>query len=252
MSAYFVKPEAFTVVSAPQLSATTPATNLALDHPGRIWTSSSATTATIVIQGAGQLVDTIALCGSTLLATDTIKVSFGTTAALAASNAATATGVAWSGTKDASVSATGLIRFAATAFNFCQIVITATAARSISAQRLVIGSAVVAGGIGYDAKQTFEDPSVEVGGTGYSAWETYPTVMQWAVTISYISEADWQSKWYGLLSYAGQSRSVFFNPDDLNNYQSGLTFGRFTSIAQGTIPGWNNRAVALAIKNLAT
>jgi hypothetical protein len=238
MTALFVKPEAFTVQSADQ-SSTQPASNLSQDHHGFIWSmATAATTATITIFGAGQSIDTIALIGSNLTSGDTVRYRTATTQAGLSSATYSTAQNAFAGTLGDGFSAKTIIKLAAPiAFNWMQVFINIASSRIVTAQRLVIGKAVVAAGIDIGAEQGFEDRSVAMSGPGWVGFQDYAVVPTWKATISWISRALWRSDWQPFCLWAGVKKPFLFVPFLEDPHPHDIVFGRNTSMAKGENPG---------------
>lgn len=249
MGAFLTAPKQFTILSAPAL-ATALATNLGLDHPGRVWRSTSATTLVIDIQGDASTIDTVALCGSDLTAADTISVRTAATQA-ALGSATPVSKPAVTGFVAPGASTITYLAIPAQAFRFVRITITLPTARTVTAQRLVVGQSVTSDGLDYDAEQSFEDTSLAIDGQSYSAFEEYPTLTSWKFKISRISNDDWRTKWNPLLRSVGRNKGLLFVPDDQAQSQSDMIFGRITSTASGQAAAYDWWVANLQITALA-
>jgi hypothetical protein len=252
MTALFVKPEAFTVQSADQ-SSLQPASNLAQDHAGFLWSMATAsTTATITLFGSGQSIDTIALVGSNLTSADTVRYRVATTQA-GLSSATYSTAVpAFTGTLGEGFSAKTVIKLASPiAFGWMQIFINIASSRIVTAQRLVIGRAIVAAGIDVGAEQGFEDRSVMMSGAGWTGVQEFVVVPSWKVGVSWISKALWRSDWQPFHLWSGQKKAFLFVPAIEDPHPHDIIFGRSTSQAKGENPGADVFNLELNITALA-
>ncbi|KQO09442.1 hypothetical protein [Sphingomonas sp. Leaf242] len=241
MTAVFLNPKAFTVVTANQ-SATALAANLRQDEAGMVWRSSNLTTVYVTVQLDGTAWDSVALVGSNLRASDTIRIRAGATAAIvdgSSSLTVDQTFAAWSGTAPTNGALSFKLLGAAVTSPFVRIDITSTgnSAGYVQAKRLVIGKRVETDGVNIGAEQTFEDMSSVEEGLGYTTVDRYGVRIGWKVTLDGIKDATYNNDWYPFLRDVGRSKPFVFIPDDSSAYvQTQAVFGRVNSTAKGSSP----------------
>ena len=82
MSALIVRPLPFTEVIGGNANPLTPVSYMLTDHPAIVWRSANLTSVFFIVDmgSAPVAYDTVALIGSNLRATDTVRVQTGTTA----------------------------------------------------------------------------------------------------------------------------------------------------------------------------
>lgn len=249
MSALFVRPEAFTVTAATQ-STLQPASNLNIDHAGLIWAMPSAAgTATITVQGSGQLIDTIALIGSNLAPSDTIKYRVGTdTTTLNAASYSVAQAAYTGATVAAPFTTKSVIKLASpVAFNLIQISLTMAVAKIVTAQRLVVGKAISTMGIEMNAESGVLSRSQAISGPGWASTQTFGNVPTWKAKCSFISGTSWRSEWLPFLMNVGIDFGFLFVPNDADMHPHDVMFGTMDSAGKGQIPGWDAWAIEMNI-----
>lgn len=254
MSAVFVEPLPFAVVSGNQ-NAQALIANAGVDVPTLVWRSSTLSTVHAIIDlGAGATYDTVALVGTNLRATDTVRVRTG----------ATNTGIggydsgltaAFTGDLPRGTSAKVIRRFDARSERYVRIDIIAAGhpANFTSVQRIVVGKAIIDLGIDYGAEQGFTDQSKIETGDGWTDVTRYPVLTRWKVKLSSISDSAWRREWFPFLQSVGKSRGFLIIPmdDDPATFQSDVIFGRAISDFAGGIGAWNLRSIELNILALA-
>lgn len=237
MSSLFVAPLPFKDVAPPLTPIDGPTVdNLNSDRPGYVWRGSLPSASFTIDLGTDPIeYDTIALIGSNLRATDTVRVQTGTTADATAYDASAA---AWAGKKPRQYSAKTIIKLPATRTDrFVRITITAPAHPSgyVQAQRLVIGKAVSTYGIKFGAKLNFEDRSVITTGPGFTDVDRYDVLPAWDISTTGITDTAWREDWSPLLMEVGSSSGILFVRNDRSpdTFQTDAVYGRITSKASG-------------------
>lgn len=256
MSAFFVVPRAFAVISANQATLS-PAANSAKDEPGLTWRSNNLTTINVIIDlGASPApYDTVALVGHNLRATDTVQVRTGTTNTGIGAYAGTA-GAAYLGTKPAGISGKTIVRLpSARSERYVRIDIVAASHPDTFAevQRLVIGKAATVLGIDFDSEQGVKDMSdVETVG-GVDIITARKTITTWKAKMSWVDADAWRNDWLPALIDAGKRKAILFVPQDFTPglWQSEVVFGRIRNDVSGKSPANNLRAVELTVEGLA-
>jgi len=137
-------------------------------------------------------------------------------------------------------------------FDFVEVTISNSSAKTLSAQRLVIGSAVEAVGVDYDAESGFSTRSVVQSGAGWVGTLKYAeAVPTWKITFSGISNASWRSDWQAFLQWAEGRDAFLFVPDIADAHSNDVIYGRITTAAKGSTAGYDMWSVELAIEALA-
>lgn len=256
MSTILVAPLAFASLPASE-QLVAPATNLLYDEPGRVWRSNGLTTVYLKAQLDGSAWDTVALVGSNLRSSDTIRIRAGASAsAVDGTSGLTVdqTFSAWSGTAPTAGALSFKLLSSAVTSPFVRIDITSTGnpAGYVQASRLVIGKRVVTDGVSIGAEQTFEDMSSIEEGLGYTTVDRYGVRIGWKVTLEGIKDAAYYGTWFPFLRDVGRSKAFVFIPDDSVSYiQSQAIFGRVTSSAKGTSPVADYNNVELSLLSVA-
>lgn len=258
MGALFVKPMAFTVVSANE-AAIAPASNANLDHPALVYRSSNLTTVNIIIDlgSSGASYDTVAIIGSNLRSTDTVQVRTGTTSTGTGNYAGTAL-AAFSGSLPTGSTSKAIYQIGTRTERYLRIDITATSHPDgyVSAQRIVIGKALsLTGGAGIDlgVEQGFVDQSVPYSGDGWTSFDAYQVLHQMKLTVSMIADSDWRSDWFSFFQTVGKNRAFLMVPDTDQpaSWQSEAIFGRVVSDATSSVTTYGTRRAEIVIRSLA-
>lgn len=259
MGALFVKPLAFSVVSANQ-NAVAPATNANLDQPALVWRSNNLTTINVIIDmGTSASYDTVALIGTNLRATDTVQVRTGTTTTGTGSYAGTAQ-AAFAGALPDGSTAKAIFKLSSTRterYVRIDIVSTGNPSGYTEVQRVVVGKACALTGIaGVDLGHqiSFVDPSVAYQYNGGESYDRYQRLPQMKFTVSMVTDADWRADWYGFLQDVGISKAFLVVPDDSQpaNWQTEAIFGRVNGqIAMAEVTMYNYRKIELQVRALS-
>lgn len=234
MATIIAAPQSFTV-NASSEQATAPASNAGTPHPGLVWRSNGLTSVYVTVQILGQSIDLIALMGSNLRATDTVRVR-GASSAGMTSPVFDVTVSAWSGVAPARGAMTiiQLDNTYAPAFVRIDIASTGNPAGYVEVQRLVISKKVSCDGVDIGCEQAFEDQSAVEDTMGYTTVDEVRVRDAWKATISNIKEADWYNTWYPFLRGVGKTRDFLFVPDtDPTFMQNQAIMGRIVSRANG-------------------
>lgn len=252
MATVLFQPKTFGVLAANE-AATAPARNANQDTPGMVWRSANLTTVYAKVQLDGTAWDTIALVGTNLRATDTIRVRAGTTATIVdgtTSLTVDQTFAAWTGSAPTNGALSFKLLTAPVTSAFVRIDITSTSNPDgyVQVGRIVLGKRVTTDGVGVSSEQTFEDMSSIEEGPGYTTVDEYGVRIGWKVTLDGIKDADYNNNWFPFLRAVGRKKAFVFIPDDSVAYvQTQAIFGRITSTAKGTSPvaDYNNVELSL-------
>ncbi len=254
MSAVLINPKSFSSLGGNE-SATAPVGNLRLDEPGMVWKSANLSTVYLKAQFDGGEWDTVALVGSNLRATDTIRVRAGSTAAIVdgtSSLTVDQTFPAWTGTAPTNGAISFKLLGSPVTSPFVRIDITSTSnpAGFVQAQRLVIGKRLSFEGVNVDAEVTYEDMSSVEDGLGFTTVDRYRTRMGWKVTMEGFTDSYYWANLNPFLMDVGKSKAVVFIPDDSSPHvQPQSVFGRMTSSPKGTSPVADYNRIDLTILN---
>jgi hypothetical protein len=240
MSAVFVKPLPFTVSgSSPTPFAGTATLNLNNDVPGMVWRG-SVVSYFVLDLGAGPLAyDYVALVGTNLRASDTVRVRTGNTDNGIGGYAGGAL-PAWSGIKPDLSSAITIIALGELrGERFIRIDLSAPShpANFVEAQRCVVGRAATVVGIQYGAEVTYNDRSETASGLGYESVDEGDFVPSMKISTAFISDVEWRTNWTNLMTWAALKRAVLFIPDTdtPSNWITDAIFGRLSK-GGGKIP----------------
>lgn len=245
MRALFVSPLPFVGTTATGIAAPIAGSVDFLndDRPGLVWRG--ATNGALVIDLGPDPVayDTIALIGTNLRASDTVRVQTGSAPDTMNGYDSTAK-PAWTGKKPKRLSAKTVIKLAAPrSERFVRVTFSATNHPSgyVQFQRLVIGEAVSTYGIEFGAKVNFEDRSVITTGPGFTSVDRYDVLPSWEISTTAITDEEWRTKWAPLLLEAGSSAGILFVRDEKapETFQTDALFGRITSKAYGEAKAYN-------------
>lgn len=187
--------------------APTSASNMLHDEMALTWRSTGLDGVSLVLTGAG-VWDTIALVGTNLRSTDTIRVRAATTnSGLTIGPDYDATFPAYTGAAKATGAMVVHCLDEAVSLPFIRIDITAPGhpAGFIEVSNLILGKAVEWDGIDQGAEVTFDNAT-----TSYlRKYQTKPT---WKITLSGISQAAWFNVWEDFCLQAGQRGGFLFVP----------------------------------------
>lgn len=245
MTALFVKPLPFTVVTA-TADTLYPATNANMDQAGLVWRYTGTTISIIVDLGASLPVyDTIAVVGCNISGGNTVTITGGNSNTGTGQYTATTTQFPTARTNGFSAKYVHYDPALLTSHpRYVKIVITATSNADAWLQvgRIVIGQSVNAPGIDIDPEQTFVDQSQITEGPNFYQVDPYPTLPQWKVSLSWQSDAYWRSSWMPFFVGVGMGTGFLFVP----SYEAGQSvmqtdacFGRMTANANGKHPAHN-------------
>lgn len=244
MSALFVKPLPFTLAGTSTVVAGSVA-NLNNDEPGMAWRS--GLTSPYVIVDLGPTVPAynyVALFGANLRASDTVRITTGTTNTGTGGYAGAAL-PAFTGSKDETTTTKAIFKLPASRTDrFVRIELSAPSHPDNFVQftRLVIGSAIVTDGIAYDAEQGFETQSIITTGPGYRSKDELPSLDSWKLSTGWINNDSWRNQWMPMLRYASRGNGLLFIPDDTNPayYQSDALYGFVSgNSVGGKAQAWN-------------
>lgn len=203
--ALFVLPK--TALLTPSTTGTaTSASNMLHDEKALVWRSTGVT-AYLNLEQSGAW-DTIALVGTNLRATDTIRVrAAATLAAVTSAPLVDRSIAAFSGVAKASGGMVLLRLTAPVSHAFIRIDITSTGnpAGYIQVSNLILGSAVEWDGIDQGAERTFDNQ-------GSSYLRKYPTKPTWKMTLSGMTQTAWYDVWEDFSLKATERGGFLFVP----------------------------------------
>lgn len=242
MSATFVYPLPFTAASGSPAPVLGSLENLANDQPGMAWRG--ALTGYLIIDlGANPVVyDHVALFGSNLRASDTVRVQGGSTAT-GTGGFDTGAVVAFTGIKDATTTTKTIIPLGVDrSHRYLRIQITATGHPDGYAQftRLIVGKSISVEAISNGAQQGFEGQSTILTAPGYRSVDRRASFDSWKVSMSFNFD-QWRSQWAPLMRNLSAGDSVLFIPDTTtpNTWQNDAIFGAFTTPTVVDLPAFN-------------
>ncbi len=249
MAAVFTRPLPFTVLSADQGTYAT-AANANDDRPGMVWRTTGLAGFVVLDMGAGAAYDTVAIVGSTLLATDTVRVRTGT-AATGIGVTDTAARVAFTGIKPEGFTTKTIFTLGKRTERYVRIDFVSAAI--VEVQRIVVGPSIATVGLDFGPEHSVIDSS-EINTTlGADTVETGLRKAKWKCSMSMVTADDWRNTWIGFFASVGKSTPILFNPfsDEPNNYQADVVYGRLRTDATSEIQGGIYRTVQLTVEGLA-
>ncbi|MDF0540743.1 hypothetical protein PX699_00170 [Sphingobium sp. H39-3-25] len=245
MTALFCLPAPLTAIAGNESTPLRPISNLNRNESGMVWRSVGLTNVYIVVQVA-QPWDTIALIGSNLRSSDTIRIRSGSTADNTVLSPSYDSGqiAAWSGVKADNATAKTVVdagQVRAGQFIRIDFQVAGHPDGFAQAQRLIIGQALRHEGINVDAEFTIVDQSPSYSGPNWIAYDEYPPLSQWKVKIDWISQADFITIWQPFLQGIGVTKPFLFVPvmGDTARYQVEAVFGSMTASVAPKHPSFN-------------
>lgn len=235
MATLFCPSRAITINSASE-QTTAPAANLAITLPGMIWRSADLNGVMLMARVSGAW-DTLALIGSNLRATDTIRVRAAADQAdVLNAPAIDQTFAAWSGVSP-QAGAVSLLTLPRSKNNpWVRVDITSTGNPDgfVEAQRLIIGKRVENPGLDIGFERTYEDTSAIESGP-VDAITRYNVRIGWKLSISGMDQDSFEREWHPFARNVGQSRDFLFVEDTNPAYlQNRAAVCRFTGSAKGS------------------
>lgn len=257
MTALFCLPLNFSVISNSTSSTTDLPINTNSDYPTLTWKTTDLSAPFIIIDlGSGTLsYDCVSLVGTNLRSTDTVRIR---TSSVLPITAVFDSGfvAAHSQTVPTGCTAKSIYKLSSTRTErYVRIDMTSPSNPDayISMQRIVVGKAITTEGVLQEAEQYFVDQSVQYSGIGYECYDKLPSLSGWKISTSWITNADWQDKWYPFLMAVGRSTAFLFTPNlELAKHVTDGCFGRNQSERfsgkQSYYDAWN---FDLNVQNLA-
>lgn len=241
MSMLLVSPLDFTASSTDTSGGTL--SWLGNDYPGLTWRGAVSGSITIDLGTDPQTYDVVALIGTNLRSTDTVRIQTGTTSGTM-NGYDSGTVPAWSGTKPKYLTAKAIFPLSTLrGERFIRITYSAPSHPDgyVEFQRLVIGKAVRTAGVDYGAKMIVEDRSVINSGAGFTSIDQYDRVPSWEFKSTGITDQAWREDWLPLILEVGNSRGVLFVRDHSapSSFQTDAIFGRFASKADNEARGFD-------------
>ncbi|MGK2911223.1 MAG: hypothetical protein ACSLE1_15690 [Sphingobium sp.] len=212
----------------------------------------------MIVATNSQAWDTVALIGSNLRATDTIRIRSANSAAATSATPLydSGTNAAWTAPKPSLATAKSILKLpAARTDAFIRIDITATGhpAGYVQAQRLLFGKAITTDGVDASYEIGFEDQSVPYSGPGWQAFDEYPVLMTAKAKMSWLSDLAFRADWADFLQVVGQKKAFLFVPfvEAPDRIQTEAMFATITSKVSVPRPNSDNWIVELAMRSLA-
>jgi len=239
MTSLLLQSDPFTVVSATNLNAATPASNLSRDVLG-LDARFTANTTIILDRGAvTNTFNTIAVVHTDMARAATILVQTATDAAMTTPTTVVPT------------QATGIVNpvagrrecfyftFTASSHRYVRLTFTGSGACDIG--RILIGTAVNTLGVRTDAERLFEDMSASFDFKAYTTFDKAPTLLGWKVQFPMMDETFFRQTWQPFMQSVGNSECFLFIPNILqaSTIQSDWCYGRVTAKAGAKHQGWN-------------
>jgi hypothetical protein len=183
--------------------------------------------------------DTVALVGSNLRSTDTIRLRVGDTAdGTVTAPTLDMTVQAWVGVKADEATAKSLVYHGdIRSGRYLRIDISAGdhPDQFVEVSRLVVGKRLTHPAVDMDAEMTLLDQSPSYTGPNWTAFDEYPVLAQWKVKTSWIKDADWRVHWVPFLLRVGITRPFLFIPvmSEPERWPLDMTFGNLLASATG-------------------
>jgi hypothetical protein len=249
MAAVFTRPLAFTVLGADQ-GTIAMAANANDDRVGMVWRTTGTAGYAILDMGAGAVYDTVAIVGSTLASSDTVRVRTGTAVSGVGITDTTAK-PAYTGNKPDGFTTKTVFTLGTRTERYVRIDFVSAAI--VEVQRIVVGPSIATIGLDYGPEHSIVDSS-DIGTIlGADTVEAGLRKAKWKFSMSMVSETDWRNSWMGFFARVGKSTPILFCPfsDVPDNFQADVVYGRLRTDATATIPGGKWRVVELTVEGLA-
>ncbi len=239
----------FTVISS-DATSTAPASNANDDRPGKVWRTTAMAGFVIIDLGTGASYDMIGVIGSSMIATDTVRVQTGTTAT--GTGAFDQTVSAFTGKKPDGFTTKTCVPLGATRSER-YVRLDFVSASSVEVQRIVVGPSLVTIGIDYEADHSILDTSEVTGNLGVDTIVKGLRKPKWKFTMSRVPETDWRSTWVGFLAAVGKTEPVLFIPfmETPTAWQADAVFGKIRNDVSGKLPGMLYRVVEMTIEGIS-
>lgn len=251
--ALFVRPMDFAIASAATSTAGVPI-DMGNDEPGMVWRT--GLTGWVVLDlGAGvKPYDTVALVGTNLRATDTVRVRTGT--ATSGTGAHDVTTAAYTGTLPEGRSTTTIIRLASMRterYLRLDFVATAHPAGFIEVMRACVGRAILCFNPDFGFEMIADDQSPVAQGPGYRTVDRYAPTPGAKFSLGWVTDDSWFADWWPMLLWAGTARALLFVPDETQptRWPAQSVFGCLTTPARGkadSYNAWRCEAAIMALK----
>jgi len=251
MATIFCTPQAFTM-SAGSQQATATISNAGTDHPAQVWRSNGLAGVFATLQTAGKTIDTLALMGTNIRSTDTVRFRGSNSADMSALLFDT-TVQGWTGAAPARGATTLLAMANSYAPAFVRIDISSSGNPDgyVEVQRIVIGKRVQTDGINIGCDHMFEDSSINEEINGYTVSDALRMRDSWKVTMNNIKETDYWTTWYSFLRGVGSTAGFLFVPDtDPTLMQNQTILARVSSSAKGNYQSGELIAIDLNLKQV--
>jgi hypothetical protein len=226
MIAFFANPMTLaTSQLAGSYKATGPLVNLLNDLPNMKWKSDNASD-NIVVSLNGASLDTVALWGSNLTASQTVRIRIGPNA--------DGTGAVYDATIQGSENTLSLLPQAYTGA-YLRLDFNRGSLAQVEVSRLILSMRLEFGGISQLAERGLEDQTTSQRGANWSVFDLYKTLTTWKFTIDDLTDDDWFPKWEPFLRDVGISKGFIFVPYYPSPYLNQLAcFARFSSSPKTT------------------
>lgn len=239
MSALLLKPDAISIVSATNVSASSSKDYVLKDRLG-LDTIFTANPVIVIDRGGNTSWDTIAFVQSTISESATIKIEYSNDSSFA--SGVTTIGPVSVGITSANPNrAKCHVHELASPSTLRYIRVTFASAGAFNLGRIIVGTRIVTSGVNIDAERIFEDMSSEYAYGAYSAYDDQPTLLGWKCGFPWMDETYFRNTWQPFFQTVGLSKCFLFIPqyDDPNAIQSDWCYGRITTKANAIHQGHN-------------
>lgn len=250
MTALLLQSDAFTVTSATNLNAATPAANLTRDVLG-LDTRFTGDTVIVIDRGAVTTsFDTIAVVATTMPASATILIETSTAPAITSPVVRVATTAVGIQNPNRTRRNTFYFTFTANTHRYVRITLTGSGACDIG--RLLVGSAVTMAGVRSDAERIFEDMSEVFDFKAYSTFDRAPVLLGWKVQFPFMTEEFFRNTWQPFMQSIGNTSCFLFIPvtTDPTRWQADWCYGRITARAGAKHQGFNAWVQELTMRSI--
>jgi len=246
MAVVFCKPQQVTYQTSSTLTVAEPK-NLSNDEPGMVWRSSGLSGVYVVFKTEGKPIDTIALIGNNLRATDTIRIRMGSSVAdVNGVPAFDQTYPAWQGIAPIKDAISFVLLDSPVTQNYIRIDFTSPGnpAGYVEVCRLLIGTRVEYDGFDIGREETIDDTSGIDDQYGAVTIEEYRIRQQFKFSVSNIKDADYYEKWQPFLMSVGTSKFFLLLEEVGGNYEQRKAFYvRNTAQPKRADVAYNNQSI---------
>lgn len=247
MTAIFCKPQSVTYEAASTLTVAEPK-NLSNDEPGMVWRSSGLSGVYVIFKTENKPIDTIALIGNNLRATDTVRIRMGATVAeLNGVAVYDHTFDAWSGIAPLDDAISLFLLDAPVTHQYIRLDFTSPGNPDgyVECCRLLLGTRIENVGIDIGREEEMEDTSAITDEYGSLTIDNYRVRQKMKINLSGVKDADYYESWQPFLKSVGTSKFFLF-VEELGDYQQRKTYYvRCHANPKRTDVGYNNQTLEL-------